>query len=222
MVQKEISFSDGTRIFYEKANGVVQRFIEYSISPLEKEEMRQKPFLKSEIESKNRKNNAGKFYYLAILRNLAGLLNDNQKIQLYNELRDLHDRVGKEYDRGIINEKFKNTFGKYFKGNEIQSAAFFVTIYLAMLDLEENRDKFPRSMGKTMVLKSCEAVILEGKDPETAAKMFKKRRESIERGYYSDVEEGSRYEKYHGYNGFDDDTIDEAFDGCPEATWNVD
>ncbi|WP_288372429.1 hypothetical protein [uncultured Algoriphagus sp.] len=28
--------------------------------------------------------------------------------------------------------------------------------------------------------------------------------------------------KYGGYNGFDDFTIDEAFDGDPEATWNVD
>ena len=30
------------------------------------------------------------------------------------------------------------------------------------------------------------------------------------------------YEKYGGYNGFSDDDIDIAFDGNPEATWNVD
>lgn len=30
------------------------------------------------------------------------------------------------------------------------------------------------------------------------------------------------YEKYGGYNGYDDDTIDYGFDGFPEATWNVD
>jgi hypothetical protein len=30
------------------------------------------------------------------------------------------------------------------------------------------------------------------------------------------------YEKYNGYNDFDDDTIDNAFEGDPEATWNVD
>ena len=222
MVQKEITFSDGTRIFYEKVNGWTQRFIEYSISPLEKEEIKQKPFLKSIIESQNKKNNAGKYYYLKILSNIAGLLNNNQKLQLYKELCDLHDKAGREYDRGIINKDFLKTFGKYMKFNEIQSAAFFVTIYLAMLDLEENREKYPHSLGKTMVLKSCEAVILEGKDPEAAAIMFEKKRKLIARDYYSDVEEGSRYEKYHGYNGFDDDTIDEAFDGCPEATWNVD
>ena len=32
----------------------------------------------------------------------------------------------------------------------------------------------------------------------------------------------SRYDKYNGYNGFDDDTIDNAFEGDPSATWNVD
>jgi hypothetical protein len=30
------------------------------------------------------------------------------------------------------------------------------------------------------------------------------------------------YEEYGGYNGFDDFTINEAFDGDPELTWNVD
>ncbi len=30
------------------------------------------------------------------------------------------------------------------------------------------------------------------------------------------------YEKYNGYNGWDDDTIDNAFEGDPNATWNVD
>lgn len=32
----------------------------------------------------------------------------------------------------------------------------------------------------------------------------------------------SGYEKYGGYNGYDDDTIDNAFEGDPENTWNVD
>ena len=30
------------------------------------------------------------------------------------------------------------------------------------------------------------------------------------------------YEKYGGYNGYDDFTIDTVFEGDPEATWNVD
>ena len=27
---------------------------------------------------------------------------------------------------------------------------------------------------------------------------------------------------YGGYNDWDDDTIDEAFEGDPESTWNID
>lgn len=30
------------------------------------------------------------------------------------------------------------------------------------------------------------------------------------------------YQKYNGYNDFDDNTIDNAFEGDPDATWNVD
>lgn len=31
----------------------------------------------------------------------------------------------------------------------------------------------------------------------------------------------SKYEKYGGYDGFSDDTIDDAFEGDPSNTWNV-
>lgn len=30
------------------------------------------------------------------------------------------------------------------------------------------------------------------------------------------------YEQYNGYNGWSDEEIDTAFEGDPEATWNVD
>ena len=39
--------------------------------------------------------------------------------------------------------------------------------------------------------------------------------------YRDDDAEGS-YSKYGGYNGWDDNTIDEAFDGISELTWNID
>jgi hypothetical protein len=39
---------------------------------------------------------------------------------------------------------------------------------------------------------------------------------------YCNDGDGHSYEKYGGYNGYDDDTIDYGFDGYPEATWNVD
>lgn len=38
--------------------------------------------------------------------------------------------------------------------------------------------------------------------------------------YDNDYDNGSS--KYGGYNGYDDDTIDSAFDGNPELTWNID
>lgn len=41
---------------------------------------------------------------------------------------------------------------------------------------------------------------------------------------YEDYEEdyGSSGEKYGWYNGFSDDAIDDAFEGDPSLTWNVD
>ena len=43
-------------------------------------------------------------------------------------------------------------------------------------------------------------------------------------GYDScrDDDDEGPYSKYGGYNGWDDNTIDEAFDGNPELTWNID
>lgn len=38
---------------------------------------------------------------------------------------------------------------------------------------------------------------------------------------YDEPGQGS-YEQYGGYNGYDDFTIDSAFDGDPEASWNID
>ena len=41
--------------------------------------------------------------------------------------------------------------------------------------------------------------------------------------YYNEWDDyGASGEKYGYYNGYSDDVIDDAFDGCPEATWNVD
>jgi hypothetical protein len=224
MVQKEITFNDGTRIFYEEKNGRVYRYIEYNLSPFEKEQIKKNPTLEAFFKKSVKKRNCGKFDYLQELGDIARKLNDNQRQQLYNELKELHDKVGKEYDPNIKNANFLRTFGKYWRGNEKQCAAFFVTIYLAMLDLEEDKSKYPRSLGKTMVLKSCEAVILKNVDYRDAAVMFERKRETISNDYYdgSNDDDGSRFEKYNGYNGYDDGTIDEAFDGFREATWNVD
>ena len=47
MVQKEITFNDGTRIFYEEKNGRVYRYIEYNLSPFEKEQIKKNPTLEA-------------------------------------------------------------------------------------------------------------------------------------------------------------------------------
>lgn len=39
---------------------------------------------------------------------------------------------------------------------------------------------------------------------------------------YDSYDDGPSHSKYGGYNGYDDNTIDSAFEGMPEATWNVD
>jgi len=39
---------------------------------------------------------------------------------------------------------------------------------------------------------------------------------------WEDEEGWGSYEKYGGPNGWDDFTIDAAFDGCPDAVWNID
>jgi hypothetical protein len=48
--------------------------------------------------------------------------------------------------------------------------------------------------------------------------------ESFENNDYHDPFEdyGRSGEEYGWYNGFSDDVINDAFDGDPEATWNVD
>ena len=171
MVKKEFKFNDGTRIFYEEENGSMQRFIEYSYSPKEMEQIKNNPQIKSVLDRRVRKWNCGKYYYLDVLSGITCKLNDRQRQQLYDELKALHDKVGQEYNPKK-SKQFLTTFGKYWENNSSQCAAFFMTIYLAMLDYEEGKRLYPHSLGKTIVLKGCEAVILKNVDPREAATMF--------------------------------------------------
>ena len=44
----------------------------------------------------------------------------------------------------------------------------------------------------------------------------------LNENYNSNDDYGRSGEKYGWYNGFSDDAIDDAFEGDPDATWNVD
>lgn len=60
------------------------------------------------------------------------------------------------------------------------------------------------------------SVVLSDRIPEP------KERNSYDYDSFYDDDDGGSYSKYGGYNGWDDNTIDEAFDGDPELTWNID
>lgn len=52
---------------------------------------------------------------------------------------------------------------------------------------------------------------------------IEKRKNRVSHDYFQyDDDSDDGYSKYGGYNGWDDNTIDEAFDGNPELTWNID
>lgn len=227
MVLQDVSFSDGTRIFYEEENGSYSRYIEFGSNSQKMERIKKNPKLKDFIDTKTKKVNAGKFFYLGFIQTIASRLDDNQKKQLYNDIKKLHDRASSVYDSSLLNQAFLSTFGKYMPNHKIKCAAVFVAIYLAMIDLEDGKVQYPHSLGKTMVLMSCETIIFKHMDYRLVANMFKRKPKKT---LYDDEliiedyidEEDSPYAKYNGFNGFDDDTIDIAFDGIPEATWNVD
>ena len=68
----------------------------------------------------------------------------------------------------------------------------------------------------TVCTTSFNSVVISDKMPESKESNFY----SDESYYEDDYDDSSS--KYGDYNGWDDDTIDEAFDGNPELTWNID
>lgn len=210
----EITFLDGTRIYTEKnKNGILLRYIEY---PLETIKLGAKIYYKNDS---SRKVVGEKFFYLKTIETLRCNLNVSEKQQFYNELVDICSKTTNHYDASIVSS-FPDRFAKIIKFFDLKE---IVLIYLAMVDCEMYKVDFPRSMGKQMVLKSCEAVLFKGYTSKEAATMFQRNRKVLFNEDYFDeiVEKNNRYEIYGGYNGYDDDTIDYGFDGKPEATWNV-
>ena len=61
--------------------------------------------------------------------------------------------------------------------------AFLTVIYLAMFDLETSKS-FPNSLGKDMVLRSCQAVLSKQKTAKEAAVMFEKKKVTSNDSYF--------------------------------------
>lgn len=212
---EEITFLDGTRIYTEKSkNGVLYRYIEY---PLETKKLGDKIF---KINEFSRKIIGEKYFYLKLIENLKCNLNVSEIQQFYNELVDICNKTTSHYDASIVSS-FPNRFANIIRFFDLKE---YVLIYLAMVDSELYKVDHPSSLGKQMILKSCEAILFKGYNSKEAATMFQRNQNvSYDEDYYDEIiEENDRYAIYGGYNGYDDDTIDYGFDGKPEATWNVD
>lgn len=201
MIQQELKWKNGSRIYYDKdLNNNVRRRVHFS--------------------NGHDVDNAGKYYYLNILGSFKYHYNNDVIVSMYRDLEAIHAKVTSSYDNNLETE-LCNKFSRY--GADMQ--VFFSIIYLAMLDMESSGIK-SKWKGKDIVLYSCKAVMLDNMEYKEAAVMFKRKPLSVDEDYYESdndsYDDRPSYEKYGGYNGFDDDIIDIAFEGDPTATWNVD
>jgi hypothetical protein len=117
------------------------------------------------------------------------------------------------------------TFGR-FKGKTIEEVLLLEPSYFnfcilnldhfflsgeVIAQMKEKNKNFIISETASQKLEEKYADWLENKDAENE--------------YYANdnyYEYGSSYKEYGGYNGWSDDVINDAFDGDPEMTWNVD
>jgi hypothetical protein len=113
-------------------------------------------------------------------------------------------------------------FGKH-KGKTIQEIISYDPSYLAWCLI--NLDHFHLSEKAWSLLKNEHYLLVN----QLAHESWQKKEDEInqpieEKLDYPSWEEdyGRSHEKYGGYNGWSDDVIDDAFEGDPEATWNVD
>ena len=74
---------------------------------------------------------------------------------------------------------------------------------------------------KSGYIKALENNLIKGK---VSDKWRQIKEESAKQYYDNNIYDdyGSSKKKYGGYNGYSDDVIDDAFEGDPTATWNVD
>ena len=79
-----------------------------------------------------------------------------------------------------------------------------------------------KSTKNKSINKESESTVFE-KPKVLLTDYIEKRKNRVSDDYFQyDDDSDDGYSKYGGYNGWDDNTIDEAFDGNPELTWNID
>ena len=173
----------------------------------------------------------GKYYNIALL--------DNGLIKVSNEDGDLYGLLDKDGNEVL---PIQYSYISSFKGNlaticingkrddewlykirggnwgVIDNTGKFVKECVSDSEevLEEKESVYKRTDNNVQFEKP--SVVLSDKIPEP------KESNSYDYGYdsYYDDDDDDPYSKYGGYNGWDDNTIDEAFDGNPELTWNID
>lgn len=192
---------NGIRIFYKDG----KRFINYGNNTID--------------------YNAGKYYYLDQLSTVYRTEN-NKASGWMNVITYIYNNTSSVYNKEIVNTLFRKLPNNSHIDNE--NLMFFCVIYLAMLDLESNT-KYPSGSGKRMVYNSCREVLINGMDYQKAATLYEKKSSNNIQDVNVEDESnngednyGKSGEHYGWYNGYSDDAIDDAFDGDPMATWNVD
>lgn len=143
------------------------------------------------INLPNPEVNVGKYYYLEQLYTLGNeersLVNKSLKI-----LDWIYEHTQRHYDETIVETLVKHCPTIVEDTTTTPTAPFFTIIYLAMLDLEIG-SSYPFGSGKSIIYKSCKAVLLHECDYRTAANMFSKK-ETIEDDNIDDFYE-SHYEQ---------------------------
>ena len=147
MVTQDIKFKDeipgssGSRIYHEKKYGVVYRKVVYTYG--------------------DSCDNVGKYYYLKVLEQSYQDIAE----QTYEDILFIYNRTTNVFDLQIVKEICERLKNRSCYPGE---GAFFTLIYMAMVDLEQEK-KDSSWPGKKLVLDSCRAVLLDNMHYEEAA-----------------------------------------------------
>lgn len=122
---------------------------------------------------------------------------------------------------------FKSLVGLNESEFELLKGVFISPIMFKAGDTSEYNGRFTKITQDNKIVSSFNVRIegtLDNNYSLYGGTILKRESRYLNQGFAGNNDDSysSRYEKYNGFNGWDDDTIDDAFEGDPEATWNVD